>query len=73
MAWSNPFLRNKRCATVNLDEILNCKSCTAPSATRSDNCAPPACLHAHQKAMRAFSFGYRRLISAFHVFFLSKS
>jgi len=68
MARSNPSLRNNRCATVNLIGELDSEPCTTLGATRIDNCAATACLHSHQKAVGAFSFGYGRLICAFHVF-----
>lgn len=77
ITWSKPFLRNNRCAAVNsadrLDceaDILNRESGTALGATCLNHSAASACLHAHQKSMRAFSFGYGRLICAFHVLFL---
>jgi hypothetical protein len=73
ITWSKPSARNNRYATVNLDEMLDRESCTAPGAARPDNRAASACLHAHQKAMGAFSFDYGWLVSAFHVFFLGKS
>lgn len=68
MTWSKPILRDNRCATVNLDEILNSKSCTASGTARPDNGAATASLHSDQEAMGAFSFGYRWLVCAFHVF-----
>ena len=71
--WSKPSARNNRYAAVYLNEMLDRESCTALGAARPDNCAAPACLHAHQKTMGAFSFDYGWLVGAFHIFFLGKS
>jgi hypothetical protein len=58
MTWSKPFLRNNLCAIVNFEEILNSKSCAAPGATSPDNSSATTSLHANQKTMGTFSFGY---------------
>lgn len=77
ITWSKPSSRNSRCAAVNSADrlsgkadVLNRESDTALGAACLDNSATSACLHAHQKAMGAFSFGYGWLICAFHVLFL---
>ena len=77
ITWLKPSSRNNRCAAVNSADrlggeadMLNRESGTALGAASLDHSAASACLHAHQKSMGAFSFGYGRLICAFHVLFL---
>ena len=72
ITWLKLSLRSNLCATVNfveIGEILNSKSCTAPGAARPDNRAATACLHSNQKSMGTFPFGYWRLVSSFHVLY----
>lgn len=65
---SNPSLRSSRCAAVNPADSLDSESCTALGATCIDHGTAAASLHAHQKAVGAFSSSNGRLICAFHVF-----
>jgi hypothetical protein len=61
ITWLKLSLRSNLCATVNfveIGEILNSKSRTAPGAARPDNRSSPARFHSNQKTMGAFPFGY---------------